>query len=159
MGEERKCKKHPCRICRKWFLPNPRLGARQKTCGATECQQQWHARKCAEWNRKNRSYFTEVYISRRLESTAVAFAGMPPSLFPTSGNGISSPRRSFSPHFPQAVVQEVIGVQQLVIIEYIMRLLRRSLQEEMRAHLGDIHEELRRLPRPAISRGDSQRSP
>jgi len=30
------------RICKKWFLPNPQPGDRQKTCGTSECQRQWH---------------------------------------------------------------------------------------------------------------------
>ena len=27
-------KKRPCKICRRWFPPHPRLKERQKTCGA-----------------------------------------------------------------------------------------------------------------------------
>lgn len=61
-------RKRPCRICGKWFIPNPRLGDRQKTCGDPECQRQWHAKKCFEWNRKNRSIFQENYLNRKLES-------------------------------------------------------------------------------------------
>ena len=69
MGQKRRLRKRPCRICGKWFVPHPRLGERQKTCEATECQQRWHARKRAAWNRKNHSYFKEIYISRQLESS------------------------------------------------------------------------------------------
>lgn len=42
MGQKRSGTKRPCRICKKWFFPNPRLGDRQKTCGTPECQRQWH---------------------------------------------------------------------------------------------------------------------
>ena len=62
MEKKRKRKKGPCRVCRKWFTPEPRLGDRQQTCGAMECQRKWHARKCAEWNWKNPAYFKEIYI-------------------------------------------------------------------------------------------------
>jgi len=160
MGQKRKHTKRPCRICRKWFAPNPRLSERQKTCGATECQQRWHARKCAEWNRKNRSYFKEIYISRRLESFVGNSPCPTPSPAPASCNRGSSPPRRASPlHLPQEVVQEVMGVQQLVIIEYIVRLLSRSVQEVIRSQRVETHKELRRLHLPSISRDDSQRPP
>ena len=30
----------PCRVCRRWFLPDGRLKNRQKTCGNPECQRE-----------------------------------------------------------------------------------------------------------------------
>ena len=160
MGQKRRLRKRPCRICGKWFVPNPRLGKRQKTCGAGECQQRWHARKCAAWNRKNRLYFKEIYISRRLESSVGGSSCQTSSPSPASSSSGNSPPRRASPlHFPQEVVQEVIGVKQLVIIEYIVRLLMRSVQEAINSQRIDIHQGSRRLPLSSISRGDSQRPP
>lgn len=140
MGEKRRPGKRPCRICGRWFVPNPRLGERQKTCGTAECQKQWHARKCAEWNRKNRVYFKEIYLSGRLES-------------------VDDSSRSVAPHLPQRVVQEVIGVKQLVIIGYITRLLVRGVQEVITSQHIDHKIEFRRLPLPSVSRGDSSVPP
>ncbi|MEA3416175.1 MAG: hypothetical protein U9R02_08490 [Thermodesulfobacteriota bacterium] len=37
-----KPRKRPCRVCRRWFLPDGRLKNRQKTCGNPECQRKWH---------------------------------------------------------------------------------------------------------------------
>lgn len=160
MGQKRRPRKRPCRICGKWFVANPRLGERQKTCGATECQQRWHARKCAAWNQKNRSYFKEIYISRRLESFGDSSCPTPSPSPASRTRGSSPPPRRASPlHFPQEVVQEVIGVKQLVIIEYIVRLLMRSVQEVINSQHVDIHQGLRRLQGSSISRGDSQRPP
>jgi hypothetical protein len=158
MGQKHQRLKRPCRICRKWFLPNSRLGDRQKTCGAPECQQKWHARKCAEWNRKNRSYFQEIYLRRRLESLAADPAEpLPPPCPPPAP---SPALQCASPlDYPRGVVQEVIGAQQLVIIEYLVRLLARGVQEAIRAQLPETQGESRRLPPVAISRGDSQRGP
>jgi hypothetical protein len=118
-------KKRPCRICRKWFIPDPRLGVRQHTCGAEACQKEWHRKKCAEWNRKNRSYFKEIYLRGRLES----FGTDPPESTPVVASAVyvnKPPRQSFPPDFPQSAVQEVIGMKQLIIIEYITRLLLRG---------------------------------
>ncbi|HIP38337.1 MAG TPA: hypothetical protein EYG88_02935 [Desulfocapsa sulfexigens] len=143
-------KKRPCRICRKWFAPNPRVGNRQKTCGAKECRDKWHAKKCSQWNRQNRVYFQGINLSKKLQAvqnqeTAI---GKPPSQLPKSG---------ISPKLPQEVIQEVIGVQLFVIVEYLSQVLLRSVQEVIRIQHTDILKEVRRLPQRGHSRGDSQK--
>ena len=35
-------RKRPCRICKRWFMPHPRVKDRQKTCGNPPCQREWH---------------------------------------------------------------------------------------------------------------------
>ena len=65
-----------------------------------------------------------------------------------------------SSQLPRNLIQEVIGVQPFVIIEYIIQLLFNSFQEETRRQLAEIKKELRQLPHGRISRGDSaQRGP
>jgi len=158
MEEKRKHKKRPCRVCGKWFTPNPRLGDRQQTCGAKECQRKWHARKCAEWNRKNRAYFKEIYLRGRLES----FGSDPPAQRPSlcTSCRINDPPRRLSPlELPQEVIQEVIDVKQFIIIEYIVRLLARGVQEVIRTQHIKKQRGIRRLPRSSISRGDRQGPP
>jgi len=161
MGEGIRYKKRPCRICRKWFVCDPRLGDRQKTCGSAECQRKWHARKCAEWNQKNRDYFQEIYIRKRIEDCAANSKGRAIS---------SSSATDFSPQtgpsaapiqadFPPPGFQEVIGIQQFIIIEYIIRLLTRGVQEAIKAQIIEIRKERAPLHPPAISRGDSQKPP
>ena len=68
MAKKTRSSKRPCRICGKWFVPNPRLGERQKTCGTDVCKQRWHTAKCAEWNSQNRAYFKEIYLRSRLSA-------------------------------------------------------------------------------------------
>lgn len=147
--------KRPCRICKKWFLPDPRLGDRQKTCGDPECQRKRHATKCAEWNRMNRPYFQEIYLRRRLESLEADPDESLPSPCPSGAS--EPPPRTYPLDYPRGVVQEVIGAQQLVIIEYFVRLLVRGVQETIRSQLPEIQRKSRRLPRSAVARGDSQR--
>ena len=158
MGQQRHLKKRPCRICKKWFLPNPRLGDRQMTCGSSECQRQWHIRKCAEWNRDNRSCFQENYLKRRIESlVATPPEASPPHIPPPE------PIPPFQPtpplDYPRRVVQEVIGSQQLIIIEYIVRLLKKDVQEVIWSQSIEMQKESVRLPPEVISRGDSQSLP
>lgn len=158
MEDKRKYKKRPCRVCGKWYPPNPRLYDRQQTCGAKECQRKWHARKCAEWNRKNRAYFKDIYLRGRLES----FGSAPPEQSPSSCSSCrinDLPRRSSPLDLPQDVIKEVIEVKQLIIIEYIARLLMRGVQEVIKAQLVELQRESKRLPPSSISRGDSQKPP
>jgi hypothetical protein len=61
--------------------------------------------------------------------------------------------------YPRGVVQEVIGAQQLVIIEYIVRLLVRGVQEVIRTQVAEVQVKSERLPLEAISRGDGRRRP
>ena len=140
-------KKRPCRICRKWFSPHPRLGDRQKTCGAKECQKKWHTKKCAQWNRQHRAYFQANYLSKKLQAVQNQATEKPTPQLQKS---------TIFPKLPQEVIQEVIGAQQLVIAEYLSQLLLRSVQGVIRAQRTDILREVERLPQAGHSRGDSQ---
>lgn len=158
MGKKQKYKKRPCRICGKWFTPNARLGDRQQTCGAKECKRKWHIKKCAKWNRKNRIYFREIYLVKRLENSRAGPPENSTSKHPSSGVKVPPPGSIF-PNLPQRVVQEVIGAQQLIIIEYIARLLMRGVQDVIKAQHTGKQKELRELPLSSISRGNSQKPP
>ena len=61
-------KKRPCRICRKWFHPDRRVGPRQRTCGDAECRKEWRAKTQAAWRSRQPGYF----IERRLRLRSVA---------------------------------------------------------------------------------------
>lgn len=156
MGYRPKSRKRPCRICRKWFCPDPRVGERQKTCGDEVCQKQWHAKKCREWNKRNPAYFYEVYLSKKLsvmkESTADDH--QPPTLIRRRSDP-SLPLPATSSPLPRDLIQEVIGTQAIVIIEYMVRLLLNSFQEKTRRQLLEIKGEIDQLPPVFISRGDS----
>lgn len=132
MGENRKSKKRPCRICRKWFTPDPRLGDRQKTCGKETCKRKWHAKKCAEWNKKNRSYFQAIYLGSKLEfskAPSQSESRLQPSSNPNKKGPIMPPSSRSTLELPRDVIQDVIGVQPLIIIEYVSQLLVRSFKE------------------------------
>ncbi len=139
-------RKRPCRICGKWFKPNPRLGERQRTCGDKECQRQWHAKKCREWNRKNIPYFQGIYLEKCLAS------------FETSGGQATTKplNEVTSASLPTTSVQEVLSVQQHVIIRYLLRLPIHRLQEVIDSQPTDITKNVWRLPGSTNSRGDSR---
>jgi hypothetical protein len=106
-------KKRPCRICGRWFTPHPRLKDRQKTCADAQCKREWHGRKCAQWNKDNADYFKSNYLQKKLEATLVC-------------------KSRFKSGLPLVFVQEVIGIQPLVILEYLVQHLRMRFQEVIR---------------------------
>ena len=136
MGTGDECRKRPCRICRRWFMPNPRLKDRQKTCGDPECQRRWHKKKCAEWNRRNPDYFKSNYLQKKIIA-ATETQRQSPSL---------KLNHRLKSGLPLSYVQEVISIQHLIIIEYFGQLLFRRFQEVLRAQLTVMTGEIARLP-------------
>lgn len=113
-------RKKPCRICRRWFLPDVRLKDRQKTCGRTECKRQWHNKKCAQWYRTNIDYFKANYLQKKID----AVAGDEP--LPTDKPKSHPPKVTTSrikTGLPVAYVQELVGVKHIIIIEYLVQQL------------------------------------
>jgi len=58
-----------CVKCSGEFVPDPRVGVRQVTCGRAECQQARHADLCREWHTSNaetrRSHYQDVVVPFR----------------------------------------------------------------------------------------------
>ncbi|MDD2469098.1 MAG: hypothetical protein PHI97_34455, partial [Desulfobulbus sp.] len=111
----------------------------QQTCGNPECQRLWHAKKCREWNLRNREYFQAIALSRKLEDCAGEKAEKPP-LLPSD-------------------LQEVIGAQQVVIINYFAQQFVRRLQEVIRRQRSENTKDRRQVPRHPPARGDSRDAP
>jgi hypothetical protein len=149
MQQEMVFKKRPCRICRRWFTPNPRLKDRQMTCGDERCKNEWHRKKCAEWNEKNADYFRSNYLQKKLDAVSqydkVRQCGNPPP----------GPKKSrLKSGLPHRFVQEVIGIQHLIIIEYFGRLLIKRFQEVLKGQLFVNTEQIERLSINRSSRCD-----
>lgn len=134
-------KKRPCRICRRWFMPNARLKDRQMTCADPECKRQWHRKKCAEWNKKNTDYFRNNYLQKKLDAADQS----------GSNYGGKNPLRS---RLSLEVVQEVISVQHLIILEYFGQLLFRRFQEVLRRQVIINTVKAGRLLDSEVSRSD-----
>ncbi|MBC8434040.1 MAG: hypothetical protein H8D96_19190 [Desulfobacterales bacterium] len=145
-------RKRPCRICRRWFLPNPRLKSRQMTCGDSCCKTEWHRKKCEEWNRRNPDYFKANYLQKKLEA---AGHGAGTSKTPTAK---SSPGKTLKSRMktglPLEYVQEVIGIQQLIIVEYLAQLLNRRFAKTMTQSFPASALQADQLPAMVFSRGD-----
>ena len=145
-------RKRPCRICRCWFLPNPRLKDRQMTCGNTKCKREWHRRKCAEWNKNNPDYFNSNYLHKKLDHAARC-EKVSKTLQPKSKTLVLV-RSRLKSGLPLHYVQEVIGIQHLVIIEYLAQLLLRRFQEVLRGQVVVNTGQVSQLPGMVFSRCD-----
>ena len=60
MGERRRCP-----YCKRLYLPNPRVGDRQRTCGREECRKQHKCQYDADWRKKHPEYFRGSYPQQK----------------------------------------------------------------------------------------------
>lgn len=130
MKQTRHFSKRPCRVCKRWFKPDARLGDRQKTCGDAACKTEWHRRKCAEWNEKNSDYAKANALHRKVEAAKN----------PQPSSGCSGSL------LPQGYVKEVIEVQLVVILEYLGQQLLKRLQEAIKRQAVVNKRQSGRLP-------------
>jgi len=133
-------RKRPCGICRRWFRPHPRLKDRQKTCGAPVCRKEWHKKKCSEWNKANSDYFKSNYLQKKLDPE-------------TQTTQVKSRLKT---GLPLDRVQEVIGMKNLVIIEYLAQLMVKRFQDMIWTQASVNTEQIDRLPREVFLRCDRQ---
>ena len=59
-------KTRPCRVCRKWFRADAKVGDRQHVCGSAACQRELHRLNCANWHRRNPGLEKETRFEDRL---------------------------------------------------------------------------------------------
>ena len=131
MCDQAYTRKRPCGVCRRWFTPHPRLKDRQRTCGDPECKKEWHRRKCTQWNKRNGNYFKANYLQKKLESK--------------SRN--TQIKTRLKTGLPKQYVQEVIGIQHLVIMEYLAQLVAQRFQEVIKIKTLVNKQETPRLSR------------
>ena len=115
-------RKRPCRICRKWFMPDPRQIGRQKTCGEPACKKENHRRQCAKWNQKNRDYFKANYLSEKLAPTK------DPPASPLKKAPVVTPSSRIILDLPKDLMADIIGVRHLIILEYIIEQVMRHVK-------------------------------
>jgi len=106
------CRKRPCKICHRWFLPNPRLGDRQKTCALPDCKRRWHQKQCKKWNRQNKEYFKEIYLQKKLAVCNEASAGG------DFHDHIPIPRINLN--LPRSGITEVLTPKGVIVADYIV---------------------------------------
>jgi hypothetical protein len=126
--------KRPCCICRHWFVPDGRVGRRQRACSATACQIARRARTQASWRRRNPDYFIAHRVQRRrLNADEVQAAVLPLVLPPPLSQ------------LPWDLAQEEFGVAGTDFLGHLGRVLLRAAQDQKAAQVIDPTGETDRL--------------
>ena len=122
----------PCSVCRRWFVPDPRVRQRQRTCGATECRRALKRRTQRQWSERHPDYWSARRLAERLSADRTS---------PPTPRGPPPEMRQI----PTDIVQDEIGPQALVILLFLAKLHHRVMQDEIRGQLAGMMEEIARL--------------
>ncbi len=114
--------KRPCRVCRRWFRPDVRVGARQHTCSRPECQAARRKKMQATWRARNPDYFVAWRIQARAGSERA-----PGPLH------LSSPLSNL----PWDIAQDEFGVRGADFIGAMGALLLQAAKDQFKAQLID----------------------
>src|SRR6266567_3299991 len=127
--------KRPCRICRRWFVPDRRVGRRQRACSATACQIARRARTQSSWRRRNPDYFIAHRIQRRRLQADEAQAAVLPLVLPPPLSQL-----------PWDLAQEEFGVAGTDFLGHLGRVLLVVAQDQKTGQVIDLAGETGRLP-------------
>jgi hypothetical protein len=119
--------KRPCRICRDWFMPDPRVGDRQRVCSSPECQAVRRKKTQASWRERNPEYF----VARRLKQRAEPSPS--PSAPPPSPMRVPPPLD----RLPWDVAQDEFGVQGANFLGFLGKVLLEVAQDQRQGQALD----------------------
>src|SRR5580704_661896 len=115
-------RKRPCTICRQWFLPDPRIGKRQRACRKPQCQAARRKKTQAAWRGKNPDYF----IGRRIQERGGKKRRPAPLRMPWPLSGL-----------PWDLAQDQFKVQGADFIGVMGKLLLRAAQDQFKAYVAE----------------------
>lgn len=125
--------KRPCRICRRWFRPDRRVGSRQHACGRPECQISRRKKTQASWRVRNPDYFIAWRIQAR---HAVATQSKPATRLP--------PPLS---HLPWDIARDAFGSKGACFVGMMGSLMLKSAKDQFRVQTVDYARDPGSLPR------------
>ncbi len=131
----RKRRKKPCSICGRWFLPDARLGIRQRTCGSVECRAACKAKSQASWRKRNPDYQTD----RRLRAQVEAVEREP------ADHHLSAPP-AFMAAIPWGLVKTLMGAKTAVATAFLLRMVDYEVKTLMGVRNRMPGESRRRMP-------------
>lgn len=127
-------RKRHCCICSTLFRPDPRVGARQKTCGSLACQQARHAEQQKRWRQRNPDYFTTRRLRKRQRQAELAAAELTRVRSGVAAGeplAMRAPPPPELPHpwrcLPWDLIQAELGVLAADVLALMIRLVRAHL--------------------------------
>jgi hypothetical protein len=127
--------KRPCCICRRWFVPDHRVGRRQRACSAAACQIARRVQTQTSWRRRNPDYF----IAHRLLQRRVRAEAAPPAVPPL----VLPPPLS---QLPWDLAQDEFGVVGTDFLGHLGRVLLGAGQDQKAGQVSEPTGEPGRLP-------------
>ena len=127
--------KRPCCVCRRWFVPDRRVGRRQRACSASACQIGRRGRTQASWRRRNPDYFIAHRVQRRRLKAGEVQGGVPPLVLPPPLSQL-----------PWDLAQEEFGVAGTDFLGHLGRVLLGAAQDQRAVQVIDSTGEPVRLP-------------
>jgi len=126
-------RKRPCRICRRWFYPEPRVGDRQRACSNPDCQTARRQKTQANWRAQNPGYAAAHRIDQRHH------------------NPDPVPLRVPAPfhQLPWDLAKDEFGGKGADFIALICTLFKRSTKDQWPGYLIDPKQVLSNNPAPA----------
>jgi len=126
-------RKRPCRECRHWFFPDPRVGDRQKVCSKSECQKARRRKTQAQWREASPDYFVARRIEERAAAIERARVAKPAPIDPPTTR---MPRPL--DRLPWDLAQDEFGTKGAEFIGAFGRLLLRPAQDERMSQASGI---------------------
>jgi hypothetical protein len=126
-------RKRPCCVCRHWFVPDRRVGRRQRACSAPACQSARRVQTQASWRRRNPDYFIAHRLLRR--GLKAEEAVVPPLVLPPPLSQL-----------PWDVAQDTFGVMGTDFLGHLGRVLLGAAQDQKPGQVIDLTGESGRLP-------------
>ena len=130
-------KRRPCRICGRWFHPDPRVGSRQRACGKRACQKKRREETQAAWRSENPEYYLRRRLLRRANAARAAEQAVedPKKLQVSEGEwGVRRPEPLRIPKvlapIPWDLAQDEIGVAATDFLAVTARLLVKVAQDQ-----------------------------
>lgn len=120
-------RKRPCSICRRWFLPDVRVGQRQRACASPACQAQRRKKTQAAWRAANPDYFAARQMAERAEQAAQTGRAPEPLRVPAPLDRL-----------PWDVAQDEFGVQGADFLGLFGRVLAAMAQDQRRTQGREI---------------------
>jgi hypothetical protein len=130
-------RKRRCGQCGHWYVPDPRVGRRQRTCGSPACRRRRKQRTQRQWTKRNPEYWAERRLRDQIERLEKLRA---------AGKSVKlhAPPRELSA-VPVALAQAEIAPEVLVFFVFFSRLAHRAAQAEIRAQVLGMKAEMARL--------------